>query len=76
MDIEKLVVAILQSIVTGILVQKVREKTGKKEWALVTKKPDSRTGRRRVLYWFGSKKPSKDSIDKQESRVQYWKHKK
>lgn len=76
MDITKTILQTLENIVTGILVQKVREKTGKKEWALVTKKPDKRTGKRRVLYWFGSKKPSKESIDKQESRVQYWKHKK
>ena len=64
MDLANIIVQTLQNIVTGILVQKVREKTGKKEWALVTKKPDKRTGKRRVLYWFGSSKPSQESIDK------------
>jgi len=75
MDIQKIIISTLQMIVTGILVQKVDKKTGKKKWALVTRKPDKRTGKRRVLYWFGSKKPSEESVSKQEKRVQYFKHK-
>lgn len=61
-------------LATGILTQRFREETGKKEWALVSKKK-SKGGKRRVLYWFGAKKPSDESVAKQEKRVQYWKHK-
>ena len=70
MDILKQVLA---EIVTGILMQRYREEKDRKEWALVSRKPDKKTGKRRVLYWFGSKKPSKKSIDTQERRIRYFK---
>lgn len=71
---KNLVNDVLAEIITAILVQKVRKSTGKREWALVSKKPDKRTGKRKVLYWFGTQKPSKQSVSEQERRIQYWKH--
>jgi len=65
--------SVLAALVTGILTQRYREEKDRKEWALVSRKPDKKTGKRRVLYWFGSKKPSKESINKQEKRIRYFK---
>lgn len=53
---------------TARLVQK--SKDGKKQWALVSTKDSSK-----VLKWFGAKKPSEDTVAKEERRVQYFKHK-
>lgn len=55
----------------AILTQKVNKKSGKKEWCLVSKKDRSK-----VLEWYGTKKPSKERIEKTERRVQFFKHKK
>jgi hypothetical protein len=65
---------VLAEIVTAIVTEKYREETNRKEWALVSRKPDKRTGKRKVLYWFGVKKPSKENISKQEKRINYFKH--
>ena len=54
--------------VLSILTQRHNEKTGRKEWALVSKKS------RRVLKWFGTRKPSEEAVKKEERRVQYFKH--
>jgi len=62
-------------LVTGIVTQRYREDKKRKEWALVSRKPDNKTGKRKVLYWFGLKKPSKERITTQEKRVQWFKHK-
>jgi hypothetical protein len=53
----------------AILKQKYNKKTKKKEWALVSKSKPSK-----VLKWFGARKPSKDRVNKEEKRIQYFKH--
>lgn len=53
---------------TAVLVQKMREETGKKEWALKEKSGPQ------VLRWFGAKKPSEGAVAKEERRIQYFKH--
>jgi len=53
----------------GVLKQKYREDTGRKEWCLVSKDGD------KVLKWFGPEKPSEEEVAKEERRVQYFKHK-
>lgn len=50
------------------LVQRKNDKTDKLEWALVSKKNG------RVLKWFGARKPSDEAVQKEERRVQYFKH--
>jgi uncharacterized OB-fold protein len=55
---------------TAILKQKKNKNTGKTEWALVSKKDPSK-----VLKWFGVTRPSKETVDKEEKRVQYFKSK-
>lgn len=71
---ENLIKMVLAEIVTAIVMERYREETNRKEWALISRKPDKRTGKRRVLYWFGAKKPSKENISKQEKRINYFKH--
>lgn len=44
--------------------------SGRMEWCLVSVKDNSK-----VLKWFGVKKPSNELIDKEEKRIQYFKHK-
>lgn len=73
-DLQKALKEVLSEIVTGILVERYRKEKDRKEWALVSRKP-GKSGKRKVLYWFGTKKPSKESVQKQEKRVQYFKHK-
>jgi len=72
---EKLIKVLSNLIVVGIVTQRYREDTKRKEWALVSKKPDKKTGKRRILYWFGKNKPSEDEVKSQEKRIQYFKHK-
>ena len=45
-----------------------RKSTGRYEYALVSK-----TDLKKVLFYFGTKKPSRSEFLKQERRVQYWK---
>ncbi len=52
-----------------MLRQKVRESTGKTEWALVSK---SKPGK--VLEWYGKEKPSPERVAESEQRIQYYKH--
>ena len=68
-------IEVLSTIITGIVTQRYREEKKRKEWALVSRKPDKKTGERRVLFWFGLKKPSKERVQKQEKRIQWFKHK-
>jgi predicted ABC-type ATPase len=49
------------------LIQKSRD--GKKQWALVSKDDSSK-----VLKWFGSRKPSEEAVEREERRVQAFKH--
>ena len=56
--------------IVSILKRKYRKDTDRTEWVLV-----SRDGKR-VLKWFGPQKPSKEMVQKEERRVQYFKHKK
>lgn len=51
-----------------MLRQKTNPKSGKKEWALVSK-----TGNK-ALQYFGTKKPSEATFNKAERRVQAFKH--
>lgn len=53
---------------TAILKQKKREETGEVEWALFDSKG------KRVLKWFGAKKPSDEAVLKEERRIQFFKH--
>lgn len=48
--------------------RKYNEKTGRKEYALVSQDGS------RILEWFGAQKPTKDQYKKAEARVQYFKH--
>jgi hypothetical protein len=53
----------------AILKKKDNKKTKKQEWALVSKSKPSK-----VLVWFGTRKPSKQRVNKEEKRVQFFKH--
>lgn len=66
--------AALAFLVMARLEQRYRKVNDRKEWALVTREPDKRTGHHRVLYWFGADKPPKEKVLEQERRVQYFKH--
>lgn len=66
---------LVKNKVEGIVTEKFRKDKNRKEWALVSKKPDARTRKRRVLKWFGTQKPTKEQIAKEEKRIQYFKHK-
>ena len=55
--------------VSAKLVQKHREDTDREEWALVSRKDESK-----VLEWFGPEKPSDEKVQKAEARVQFFKH--
>jgi Zn finger protein HypA/HybF involved in hydrogenase expression len=57
-----------QYIVINKLVHKHNDKTGKKEYALVSKDGS------KVLEWYGTKKPSEETVKKSEQRVQFFKH--
>lgn len=54
---------------TAVLEQKHNDNTGKKEWALVSVSSPGK-----VLKWFGTEKPSEESVAKEEARVQYFKN--
>lgn len=60
--------------ITAILTQRVDEKDGKKKWALVSRKK-GKDGKRRVLEWYGEKKPSEERVKKTEKRITYFKNK-
>jgi hypothetical protein len=66
---------VLSALVLGVVTQRYRKEKDRKEWALVSRKPDKKTGKRKVLYWFGTQKPSKEKVSKQEKRVQWFKNK-
>lgn len=53
----------------SVLRKKYRKDKGRSEWALLSKDGS------RVLKWFGTRKPSEESVKKEEARVQYFKHK-
>jgi len=61
-------------VATALLEQRHNKETDREEWALVSKKKAD-SGKHRVLYWFGTRKPSDDAVKKQEQRIQYFKHK-
>jgi len=68
----RLVTSNTKKVITGILTQRYREETSRKEWALVSKA--TKEGSRKILYWFGAEKPSEEMVQKQEKRVQQFKH--
>jgi hypothetical protein len=52
-----------------MLAQRVHEKTGEKEWCLVSRKDPSK-----ILEWYGKERPSDEQVQETEDRVQYFKH--
>ena len=48
---------------TATLTRKVNPHTNKKEWCLVSRE------KHRVLEWYGTQKPSKETVEKSERRV-------
>lgn len=54
-----------------MLAKRVREKTGEKRYCLVSRKDPSR-----ILEWFGKERPSDETIQNSERRIQFWKHNK
>lgn len=69
-----LLMALSSLVAVSVLDKRQRDDTGRKEWALLSRSVDKRTGKRRVLYWFGPKKPTKEEVAEQERRIQYFKH--
>ena len=67
--IDELRLVKMQIELLGILTQRYNKNTKRKEWALV-----SRSNPKKILKWFGVKKPSKERVMKEERRVQYFKH--
>ncbi|RPG05670.1 MAG: hypothetical protein CBE07_001390 [Pelagibacteraceae bacterium TMED247] len=60
----------------SVLTQRMRKRKGKKprrEWALVSKSRKSKDGSRRVLRWFGPKKPSKKRVAEAERIIHSFK---
>lgn len=53
----------------AMLRKKYNKNTKQTEWALL-----SRSKPHRVLKWFGARKPSKERVQEEEKRVQYFKH--
>jgi len=53
----------------AILKKKYNKETKKMKWALLSKSNPNK-----VLKWFGGRKPSKDSVCKEEEKIQYYKH--
>lgn len=53
---------------TSILRKRFREEKDRSEWALLDSKG------KRVLRWFGPEKPSKERVEKEERRIQFFKH--
>ena len=51
----------------GILTQKINPKTGRKEYALVSRE------KHKALKYFGTQRPSSESVAKEERRVEYFK---
>lgn len=66
---EDFIEALANVMVEARLVEKYREETDRKEWALVSRKKPVR-----VLKWFGPRKPSAEKVAEQERRIQYFKH--
>ena len=59
----------------AMLIQRVRKKKNKpsrKEWALVSKSRKSKDGKRRVLRWFGPKKPSEKRVAEAERIIHFY----
>jgi hypothetical protein len=56
----------------AVLVQRINPKTETKQWALVSPTRKDKSGKRRVLEWYGSRKPSEERVQKTESRIQWF----
>jgi hypothetical protein len=52
-----------------MLRKKYNEDKDRTEWALISEKNG------KVLKWFGPEKPSKETVQKEEDRINYFKHK-
>lgn len=53
----------------GLLRQRKNKKTGRVEYALV-----SRKNPKKILKWFGTKRPTEEAVKKEERRVKGWEH--
>lgn len=60
-------------VVEAMKMKRFNEKTHRKEWALMSKSKD-KSGKHKVLKWFGLKEPSDEDIAKEEKRIQYFKY--
>lgn len=56
-------------ICLSVLRRKFRKEKDRTEWALLD------SSGKRVLKWFGEEKPSDERVQKEERRIQYFKHK-
>lgn len=52
-----------------MLAYKFHEKTGQKEWCLVSRKDPSK-----ILEWYGKNKPDAERVAESERRVEFYKH--
>lgn len=62
--IQNEIVKLSEKLVTAHLIQKHNDNTGRKEWALVSKHDHNK-----VLEWYGTEKPSDETVAKSEQRV-------
>ncbi|HEY8096125.1 MAG TPA: hypothetical protein VIE65_08525 [Methylobacter sp.] len=62
------IAAKIANIRVSILRKKYRKEKGRSEWALMDSKG------KKVLRWFGERKPSDERVQKEEKRIQYFKH--
>jgi len=51
-----------------MLEKRMHEKTGQKEWCLVSRKDPTK-----ILEWYGIKKPSPEQVADSEMRVEFYK---
>lgn len=56
----------------AVLVRRVNPKTDTKQWALVSPELKDKSGKRKVLEWYGSRKPSGERVKNTESRIRWF----
>lgn len=52
-----------------MLAQRLHQKTGQKEWCLVSVKDPTK-----ILEWYGKSKPTTEQVAESEKRVEFYKH--
>lgn len=61
----------------GWVVQRMNDDTGKKEWCLVDHKgKKTKSGEKRNLKWFGTKKPNVKEVKERIAEIKFFKSKK